>query len=229
MNRLNKHGIYALLAPLVRALIMVIVYSISSGQFFVLSLWVYVLVYAFSGVMSNLWVSSKNPELMNQRGIIKKDAEKWDKVLMFVFLIGFVIIMPLLAGLDARAHGLVLGMQSYVIGLIVFLISVIIALKAMLVNPFFDNLVRLQTDRNQYVVDTGIYRFIRHPGYLSMILAVLAHPILLRSRVSFWISLLLMITVVLRAHKEDEFLEKNLDGYLDYTQKVKDLLIPYIW
>ncbi len=229
MNKLNKQGIFALLAPLRWAIVMGIIYSISSGQYLVLSLWGYVLIYAFSGVMANLWIASKDPNLMNQRGVIKEDTLKYDKILMLIFLIGFVIVMPLVAGLDARAHGIVLGMQSYMIGLIVFLISVIISLKAMLENPFFENLIRLQTDRNHKVIDTGIYRFVRHPGYLGMLLGVLAQPILLRSRLAFWISILLMILVVLRTHKEDEFLEKHLEGYRAYKEKVKDLLIPFIW
>ena len=38
------------------------------------------------------------------------------------------------------------------------------------VNPFFEPGVRIQTERGHYVIDTGPYAIIRHPGYFAAIL-----------------------------------------------------------
>ncbi len=41
---------------------------------------------------------------------------------------------------------------------------------AMWTNNFFSSRVRIQTDRGQYVVTEGPYRYVRHPGYIGMII-----------------------------------------------------------
>lgn len=37
----------------------------------------------------------------------------------------------------------------------------------MVVNPFFEKTVRIQTDRGHRVIDTGPYAYMRHPGYMD--------------------------------------------------------------
>jgi protein-S-isoprenylcysteine O-methyltransferase Ste14 len=41
---------------------------------------------------------------------------------------------------------------------------------AMRSNPFFSAAVRVQHDRGHYVVSSGPYRFVRHPGYSVLVL-----------------------------------------------------------
>ncbi len=52
---------------------------------------------------------------------------------------------------------------------------------AMAVNRFFSSVVRIQADRGQYVVTTGPYAVIRHPGYTAGILIILASGVALGS------------------------------------------------
>ena len=37
------------------------------------------------------------------------------------------------------------------------------------------------------------------------------------------------VLIVIRITYEEKFLEKELDGYIEYKKKVKYRLIPYIW
>jgi protein-S-isoprenylcysteine O-methyltransferase Ste14 len=89
--------------------------------------------------------------------------------------------------------------------------------------------VRLQSDRGHHVIDTGPYRFVRHPGYAGMVVACLSGGIVLGS----WWSLLPMalfgVMVVRRLTMEDGFLNANLTGYRDYAGRVRYKLLPGLW
>jgi protein-S-isoprenylcysteine O-methyltransferase Ste14 len=50
-------------------------------------------------------------------------------------------------------------------GAVLFVAGYAGAVWAVVANPFFSEVVRIQTDRGHTVVSTGPYRFVRHPGY----------------------------------------------------------------
>ena len=54
-------------------------------------------------------------------------------------------------------------------------------------------------------------------------------PLLLGSLTGLVISLVAMITLIGRIHGEEKMLIEELDGYKEYTKKVKYRLIPFIW
>jgi protein-S-isoprenylcysteine O-methyltransferase Ste14 len=101
---------------------------------------------------------------------------------------------------------------------------------AMLVNRFSSSIVRIQSDRGQYVVMSGPYAFIRHPAYAAGIVIVLASGIALGS----WLAAAFLGAIGLpfllyRAITEDRILQRQLPGYADYAQRVRWRLIPGIW
>jgi protein-S-isoprenylcysteine O-methyltransferase Ste14 len=80
-------------------------------------------------------------------------------------------------------------------------------LWAMRVNRFFSSVVRIQSDRGQFVVTTGPYAVIRHPGYLAGIVVIVVSGITLGS----WLAAALLIITSLpfllyRAITEDRVL-----------------------
>jgi hypothetical protein len=62
--------------------------------------------------------------------------------------------------------------------------------QATVENTYLSTLVRIQTDRNQHVISTGVYGFVRHPLYLGCLLMILGAPLLLGSLYGFsaWFS-----------------------------------------
>jgi protein-S-isoprenylcysteine O-methyltransferase Ste14 len=100
----------------------------------------------------------------------------------------------------------------------------------MRVNRFFSSVVRIQTDRGHFVVTTGPYAVIRHPGYLAGILVVLTSGVALGS----WLAAALLIVTSLpfllyRAITEDRVLLAQLPGYREYAARVHWRLIPGLW
>ena len=65
--------------------------------------------------------------------------------------------------------------------------------------------------------------------YSATILLFLAMPLVLGSVFSFIIFLAYPFIIVKRLKGEEEFLEKELEGYSEYKQKVKYRLIPFVW
>jgi len=96
-------------------------------------------------------------------------------------------------------------------------------------NAFISPLVRIQSERDQKVVSTGVYGFVRHPLYLGGMLLFFGAPLLLGSLYGFIIGAYLSILFVVRIMGEEKMLLDDLEGYAAYTKKVKYRLIPYVW
>ena len=79
------------------------------------------------------------------------------------------------------------------------------------------------------VVNSGPYRFIRHPGYTGIAAFTLATPLILNSRWAFVPATLAAAATILRTLLEDRTLHQELEGYADYARNVKYKLLPLIW
>jgi protein-S-isoprenylcysteine O-methyltransferase Ste14 len=114
------------------------------------------------------------------------------------------------------------------VALILFTLSGSLQAWAMAVNPFFSPLVRLQKERGHHVIDRGPYRYLRHPGYLAMLISVPTTAVAIGS----WLALIpatgFGVVIVRRANMEDDFLKKNLPGYTAYADQVPVGLFPHL-
>ena len=101
---------------------------------------------------------------------------------------------------------------------------------AMLVNPHFEKVVRIQHELGHRVIDTGPYRFVRHPGYVGTIIGfILSMPFLLNSWWAFVPAALATVWMIVRTVMEDRVLRRELEGYEDYAKRVRYRLLPGVW
>ena len=100
---------------------------------------------------------------------------------------------------------------------------------AMLSNPFFSGTVRIQKERDHVVATAGPYRIVRHPGYSGWSLANLATPVALGSLVGLMPAVLFVFNLIIRTAMEDQTLQEELDGDLQYSERVRYRLVPGIW
>lgn len=164
----------------------------------------------------------KKPGTGNQEG--------WDKYVVYGLLIGFIawiVIMPL----DAKRYGWTAGFPLWikVIGVIELLCSFFFFYRAYSDNTFVSPLVRIQAERKQQVVSTGVYGLVRHPMYLGGILLFIGTPMLLGSVYGLIIGLAMLFLLMGRIIGEEKMLVNELAGYTDYKKKVKYRLLPFIW
>ena len=111
----------------------------------------------------------------------------------------------------------------------VFIAANALQIWAMAVNTFFSTALRLQAERGHQLVRSGPYRYVRHPGYLAMLLIVLSTAFALGSKLALLPATMYGALILFRAVREDQFLLTNLPGYADYIEGAPYRLIPGVW
>ena len=175
----------------------------------------------FAGIVMMI----KNPELLKKR-LNAKESQKEQNVVVklsgLMFLAGFII-----AGLGFRFSWYSLPKTAAICAAVIFLIAYILYAEVLRENTYLSRTIEVQ--ENQKVIDTGLYAIVRHPMYSVTLLLFLSMPLVLGSLFSFLIFLAYPLIIAKRIRSEEAFLEKELNGYLAYKQKVKYHLIPFIW
>ena len=96
-------------------------------------------------------------------------------------------------------------------------------------NAFFSSTVRIQTERGHQTCDTGLYRLVRHPGYLGMLLSMLGFPLVMNA---YWAMIpvgFAAVLLVVRTVLEDRFLQGELAGYAEYARRTRWRLLPGVF
>jgi protein-S-isoprenylcysteine O-methyltransferase Ste14 len=227
----RRAGLGGLVFAMVFYSILVVIFMFSSGNWLwteglVFSGWFLVLCQSLT-----IWLYIKNPCLFAERLKPNKGNQKlWDKVfvaLLELVFLGWLVLQPLDA---SRFHWSPLfPVWLKVIGGIMLFPSAILFVKSYIDNPYLSAVVRIQDDRNQKVVSTGVYRFVRHPMYLGGFLFFVGMPLLLGSLVGVAFAVMFIIGFVFRILGEEKMLTQELEGYTEYTTRVKYRIFPYIW
>jgi protein-S-isoprenylcysteine O-methyltransferase Ste14 len=170
-----------------------------------------------------------NPALMVERQAPPRGAKSWDRAIVSTLRL-VQLARYILAGLDVRyvwTTGFPLAAQLG--GLVVSILGHSLFVWAMAVNAFFSQVVRIQTDRGHSVVQSGPYRFVRHPGYVGEILFDLGISVLFASWWAILAGAVCASLFIVRTALEDRSLRAELPGYADYSHKVRYRLVPGVW
>lgn len=167
----------------------------------------------------------KAPDLLRSRLNAKEKQNKQKDVINYsgiMFILVFII-----AGLNYRFKWMFFPNVIVIIGSIIFLISYLLFAEVLRENAYLSRTIEVK--ENQKVVDTGLYGIVRHPMYFATLFLFLSMPLILNSPISFIIMLCYIPIIISRIKNEEEVLEKELDGYIEYKKKVKYRLIPFIY
>ncbi|MDO8873411.1 MAG: isoprenylcysteine carboxylmethyltransferase family protein [Methanoregula sp.] len=216
--------LYILLFP---ALILVL-----SGDFFWPAGWIFCIWFILLCYSTILYLYRKDPALLEERyhkpG--SGNQEDWDKYVVYGLAVGFIlwiVIMPL----DAKRFGWSPAFPLWlnILGGAGLAGSFFLFFRSYKDNTFLSPLVRIQEDREQRVVSTGVYGFVRHPMYLGGILMFVGAPLLLDSFYGVLAGLALAVLLMARITGEEKMLGRDLEGYREYQQHVRYRLIPFLW
>ena len=200
----------------------------SAGRLDWLMGWAYMAILTTSSITILLL---GNCDMLHVRAGKEKGTEKWDPIIAGLAFLLFWPGANVVAALDyGRFHwSPAIPLPVQLIALIPFTLGLAFASWAMVVNKFFTKCVAIQTEREHVVITTGPYAYVRHPGYAGTLLAFIALPVALGSLWSLLPAAVGLSLWVLRTFLEDRTLQKGLEGYNDYAQKVPWRLIPHIW
>lgn len=206
-----------------------VVLFVAAGQTDWIMAWVYLGSYVALIALNAAILLPRNPDLIAERGRIKENTKGWDKILiipMTFFGLGTLAV----GGLDRRFEWTPrLGWTTPVTGLALYLLGFGLVSWAMASNRFFSSVVRIQKDRGHTVATGGPYGWIRHPGYLGMMVSVFGVALLLGSRWALIPAALYVATMAARTVLEDRTLRAELPGYPDYAERVRHRLVPGLW
>lgn len=193
--------------------------------------WVYCAVTLIGWTVLNVIVAAQNPALFNQRGKRTKDltegTKRWDIFLLSLYTV-LLVLTPIVAGLDYRfGWSAAVSPAVYVLGIVIFALGFVPLTWAMAANRFFEPTVRIQ-DGHRVAAD-GPYRFVRHPGYLGIILHFVATPFALGTWVALIPALLGAAVYVVRTALEDQTLRQELPGYAEFAARTRYRLLPGVW
>ncbi len=190
--------------------------------------WIYVSAVGANVAITWACLLRWNPELIERRMRFQKGTKTWDKVWAVLYT-PVMIAIYIVAGVEARDSVSSLPGAASILGLLIFIPGSTIVTWSMVVNPFFEKTVRIQTDHGHHVIDTGPYSYVRHPGYTGFVGWILSTPLILASSWALVPALLAVIGIVIRTALEDRTLHAELPGYPEYATRVRFRLLPGVW
>ena len=112
--------------------------------------WAYTLVLLLTGIGGRLWAERRHPGLLAERQSLEKlqDAKPWDRVLAPLTAVSISLPLFIVAGLDHRhSWSPVFPTWLNILGLILVTFGYAFATMALVENPYFASVVRIQRDR----------------------------------------------------------------------------------
>ena len=191
--------------------------------------WAFLLVFIMYVSILYWRLARVNPELVQERNRPARQAEAWDRVVMGIYTV-LLIVQLVVAALDGGRFvwsNVPLGVQ--LLGWFSLVVAGVMVWHVMMTNAFLSSWARLQQDRGQVVVEEGLYRYMRHPMYLGVIVAFLGIPLVLGSWWAMVPSVVISGLFVYRTYREDQMLKNGLAGYAEYAEGVRYRLLPGIW
>jgi protein-S-isoprenylcysteine O-methyltransferase Ste14 len=227
----NSKGVLAWATQLVFATVTAgILLFLSAGRLDWVGGWAFFGLNLFTQLLSAWILIPRRSGLLAERAKIGVGTKTWDKFFAPAVMVVGTLAVIVTAGLDKR-----LGWSQSIppalwwAALSLAGASQLFVLWAMASNRFFALTVRIQEEREHQVVETGPYRFVRHPGYAGSILYNLTIPVILGSRWPFIPGMVTVGLLIARTRLEDCTLKDELPGYRDYAGRTTFRLFPGLW
>ncbi len=184
-------------------------------------------------VLSNvIYLYLRDPALLAERSkrTGSDNQKQWDKILLNIIAI-VALLWLFIVPLDAHRFRWSPRFPIWIeiLGGLALIPALYLIYQATVENTFLSTRVRIQTERKQHVITTGVYGFVRHPLYLGCLIMLLGGAMLLGSLYGFIIGVLDIFIIAGRIFGEEKMLAEELEGYEDYQNKVRYRLLPYIW
>lgn len=194
--------------------------------------WLFALWFDAMMLSITIYLYVKDPALLAERAQApgSKNQKEWDKYLLwaiYVIAMAWLIIMPLDAERFHWSPPFPLWMKAA--GFVLLLPALYFMVQATVENTYLSSLVRIQSERKQHVISSGVYGIVRHPLYFGCLLMMIGGPLLLGSVYGLVLTLVGTVLVIARIFGEEKMLSDELEGYEEYRKKVTFRLLPYIW
>ena len=194
--------------------------------------WIFVVLFWIACLVTSVRMYFKDPGLFKERfsSPVQKDQKPWDKIVIWLVILTYVLWM-VITPLDARRYGWSPDFPLWLkaAGFVITVLGFWLFYETFRENTFAAPVVKIQEERKQHVISTGVYGFVRHPLYLGAGLYVIGGALLMGSLFGMLAGVLFTSVLAARSVGEEQMLREQLDGYEEYTKRVRWRLIPYIF
>jgi protein-S-isoprenylcysteine O-methyltransferase Ste14 len=187
--------------------------------------WIFIAGLLIPMIFALTFLIIKDPELLEKRINLKeKEAEqkKYVKLSILIYVIAYII-----PGLDYRFGWSDVPLWLVFASLVLMLTGYAMFIVVMIQNRYASRVIEIQ--KEQKLIDTGLYSVVRHPMYLAATILYLSSSLVLGSYYTLIPMALLPFLLGYRIINEEKVLQKGLPGYEKYMEKTKYRMIPFIW
>ena len=201
---------------------------LAAGTFEYWQAWVFLVVFAVSGWIPSIYLLRTNPVALQRRmrGGPTAETRAVQKVVMGSAWLSLAAMFTV-SGLDHRLGWSSVPTAICLVGNVLVAVGLSVMMQVVIQNSHAAATVRVEA--GQKLISSGLYGLVRHPMYTGNVIMMVGIPLALGS---YWglVFVISGVTVVaFRIRDEEKLLQGELDGYRDYTQKVRYRLVPCMW
>jgi protein-S-isoprenylcysteine O-methyltransferase Ste14 len=223
-----KTGLQAAVTGLLGLVVFGLVLFLPAGTFNYWQAWAFIAVFTLATSVPTVYLSLKNPAALQRR--MQGGPARETRTAQRMIVSGLFLLLPavmVFSSFDHRFGWSPVPIAVSVAGYALVAIGLGLAMLVVIQNSYAAANVTVEV--GQKVTTTGLYRLVRHPMYVGTLIMLVGIPLALDS----WWGLVSVIpgvtALVLRIVDEEKMLTQELDGYIEYTQKVHYRLVPYVW
>ena len=230
---LSRDFIYKLIASVIcNFLIYASLLFLPTGDFDWRRAWIFLAVASAGSIATMLIVFPGREDLLEERlkSPIQKGQPLADKIVILLLIASYMASIAFIPLDVFRFH--LMGKPGALVsflGLILVIAGWWIISLVFKENAFAAPVVKHQEERQQTVIDTGVYGIVRHPMYVGAALLMTGLPLWLESYAAALLASVPIGILVVRILIEEKFLRRELKGYDAYMRRVRYRLIPFLW
>jgi len=133
------------------------------------------------------------------------------------FIIMFLMILPFGAPI-----------QNFALGMFFVGVGVLVGVLALYKNHFSNFNIGPEIKKNASLITDGIYGYIRHPMYVSVLLIMLGVLVWYANIYELVLYILLVINMLVKMFYEESLWKAKGDEYKEYSKETS-MLIPFKW
>ena len=217
-----------LVTVLVQLVVVAVMLFLPAGTFNYWQAWVFLVVVAVLAWIPSIYLLRANPVALQNRMRGGPTAEsRMAQKLVIAGLYLSLAAMVVVSVLDHRFGWSPVPTAICLVGDVLVAVGLGVVAVVIIQNSYAAATVRVEAD--QQVVSTGLYGLVRHPMYTGNVIMMVGIPLALGS---YWGLLFVVPGVIVlasRINDEEKLLQKELDGYREYTQKVSYRMVPGMW
>jgi protein-S-isoprenylcysteine O-methyltransferase Ste14 len=232
VGRLDRYGKNSVLRHLFTGVVTAVLLFLGAGTTDWTEGWIFSILNLLGWAGMSAAVARWNPELLNERGKPRRQMQtmrQWDMIILVLYTI-MMFAQPFIAGLDFRNGWSAQPVMPVllVVGNVINLLGFALLAWSMIANRYFAPIVQIREGEHR-VADSGPYRYVRHPGYVSVILTFIGLPLALGTWAALIPGLIGVVLYIVRTALEDRTLQAELPGYVEFAQRTRYRLLPGVW